>query len=56
MAGVPNEIRGGARCASVYVVLPSHVAGIEIYTTIGRVPAEYQSLAGTCGVVLMWSK
>jgi hypothetical protein len=34
----------------------SAVAGIEIYSTPGRVPAEYQSLAGTCGVILIWTK
>jgi len=38
------------------VVQPSHIAGIEIYTTAGKVPPEYQSLSGTCGVVLIWSK
>lgn len=38
------------------MVLPNHVAGIEIYTTAGKVPPEYQSLAGTCGAVLIWSK
>jgi hypothetical protein len=37
-------------------ILPSHIAGIEIYTTAGRVPPEYQSLSGTCGVLLFWSK
>lgn len=38
------------------IVQPSAVAGIEIYTTPGRVPPEYQMLAGTCGAILMWTK
>lgn len=37
-------------------ILPSHIAGIEIYTTPSKVPPEYQSLSGTCGVLLFWSK
>jgi hypothetical protein len=35
---------------------PSHVAGIEVYSSAGRVPPEYQSLGGTCGAVLIWTK
>lgn len=38
------------------IALPSHVAGIEIYTTPGKAPPEYQSLNGRCGVVLLWSR
>ncbi|HEX9565830.1 MAG TPA: hypothetical protein VF981_17755 [Gemmatimonadaceae bacterium] len=38
------------------IVTPSAVAGIEIYTTPGKTPPEYQLLAGRCGVVLLWSK
>jgi hypothetical protein len=38
------------------MVLPGDVAGVEIYTTPGKTPPEYQSLNGTCGVVLIWSK
>lgn len=38
------------------LVQPTHVAGIEIYTSPVRAPPEYQSLNGTCGVVLIWSK
>ena len=37
-------------------VVPGHIAGIEVYTSPGKVPAEYQGLNGTCGVVLLWSK
>lgn len=37
-------------------ILPSHIAGVEIYTTPSKVPPEYQSLAGMCGVLLFWSK
>jgi hypothetical protein len=38
------------------VALPTHVAGIEVYSTAGRVPPEYQLLSGTCGAVLIWTK
>lgn len=37
-------------------VIPGEIAGIEVYTTPGKTPPEYQSLSGTCGVVLLWSK
>ena len=37
-------------------VIASQVARVEIYTTPGKTPAQYQSLGGTCGVVLIWSK
>ena len=37
-------------------ILPGHVAGIEIYTTAGKVPPEYQPLSGTCGVILFWTR
>lgn len=49
----------GARDTPTFVdelVLPNDVAAIEIYTTPGKTPAEYQSLSGTCGVILIWSK
>ena len=38
------------------VAVPSTIAAIEIYTTPGKAPPEYQSLNGRCGVVLLWSK
>jgi hypothetical protein len=38
------------------IALPSHVAGVEIYTTAGKAPPEFQRLNGLCGVVLIWSK
>lgn len=38
------------------IVLPTHVAGIEVYASAGRAPPEYQSLAGFCGVILLWTK
>ena len=34
----------------------SAVAGIEIYSSAGRVPPEYQRLSGTCGAILIWTK
>ena len=38
------------------MVPPSHVAGMEIYPRAVGAPPEYQSLNGTCGVVLIWTK
>lgn len=35
---------------------PSAVAGIEVYAHAGRIPPEFQSLAGTCGAILIWTK
>jgi hypothetical protein len=34
---------------------PSSIAGIEVYTTAGRVPPEYKALAG-CGAILVWTR
>ena len=38
------------------LVLPNHVAGIEIYPRAVGAPPQYQSLNGKCGVVLIWTK
>jgi hypothetical protein len=38
------------------VALPTHVAGIEVYSTAGRIPPEYQLMSGTCGAVLIWTR
>lgn len=53
-----NDIRTAVNTPAMVddLVLPSHIAGIEIYTSPVRAPPEYQSLNGTCGVVLIWSK
>ena len=49
----------GTERADSYVnelVLPNHVAGIEIYPRAVGAPPQYQSLNGKCGVVLIWTK
>jgi hypothetical protein len=53
-----NDIRAGAFAPGIVddVVIPSDVAAIELYTSPLRAPPEYQSLNGTCGVVLIWSR
>lgn len=53
-----NSIRGGSNTPGLVdeFLLPTHVAGIEVYTSPLRAPPEYQMLSGTCGVVLFWSK
>ena len=38
------------------LVSPGSIAGIELYTSAGRVPPEYQRLIGNCGVILIWTK
>jgi hypothetical protein len=38
------------------IVPPNHVAAMEIYPRSVGAPPQYQSLNGTCGVVLIWTK
>lgn len=38
------------------LVAPSHVAAMEIYPRAINAPPAYQAMAGTCGVVLIWTK
>jgi hypothetical protein len=38
------------------VLTPTAVAGIEVYTRRTNVPAGFQMLGGTCGVVLIWTR
>jgi hypothetical protein len=38
------------------LVPPNTIAGMEIYTRLTNAPAAYQSLNGTCGVLLIWTR
>lgn len=38
------------------LVVPTHVAAMEIYPRGIGAPPEYQSMNGSCGVVLIWTK
>jgi hypothetical protein len=38
------------------IIQPGSVAGIEVYTRGLSAPAEYQPLASTCGIVLIWTR
>jgi hypothetical protein len=38
------------------LIAPGSVAGIEVYTRGLSAPPQYQPLAGTCGIVLFWTK
>lgn len=38
------------------LVVPTHVAAMEIYPRAVNAPPQYQPLNGTCGVVLIWTK
>jgi hypothetical protein len=53
-----NRLTTGSNTAAMVdeIALPTHIAGVEIYTSPLRAPPEYQSLSGTCGVVLLWTK
>ncbi|MCU0634202.1 MAG: carboxypeptidase-like regulatory domain-containing protein [Gemmatimonadaceae bacterium] len=37
-------------------ILPREIAGIEIYQGATRIPPEYSMFAGTCGVILIWTR
>lgn len=38
------------------LVMPTHVAAMEIYPRAVMAPPQFQPLNGTCGVVLIWTK
>ena len=38
------------------LVMPAHVAAMEIYPRAVGAPPQYQALNGSCGVVLIWTK
>ncbi|HEX6316680.1 MAG TPA: hypothetical protein VFZ73_17535, partial [Gemmatimonadaceae bacterium] len=38
------------------LVVPTHVAAMEIYPRGVGAPPEYQPMNGSCGVVLIWTK
>jgi hypothetical protein len=38
------------------IVTPSQVASMEVYPRTVQAPPQYQSLNGTCGVILIWTK
>ena len=38
------------------LALPNHVAAMEIYPRGVSAPPQYQTMNGTCGVVLLWTK
>jgi hypothetical protein len=38
------------------MVVPSDVAAVEVYPHPVSAPPQYQSLNGTCGVILIWTK
>jgi hypothetical protein len=32
----------------------SEIAGVEVYTGLGQIPAQYNKTSGGCGVILIW--
>jgi hypothetical protein len=38
------------------LVSANSIAGIEVYPRSVTAPPKYQSLNGTCGVILIWTK
>ncbi|HSA56663.1 MAG TPA: carboxypeptidase-like regulatory domain-containing protein [Gemmatimonadaceae bacterium] len=57
-----NDLTMNPREAFAYgvdnIALPTHVAGIEVYSSASRVPMEYQAQLnpGNCGAILIWTK
>ena len=53
-----NGMRTGSNSPAMIdeIVIPTDVAGMEVYTSPLRAPPEYQTLSGTCGVVLIWTR
>jgi hypothetical protein len=67
--GIFGLYHGGPCPAAVYIdgqrmpgsnidttILPSDIAGIEVYPRANGAPAAYQNLNGGCAVVLIWRK
>ncbi len=47
---------GAAAAFDVNTIPPSLIAGMEVYTTVAGVPAEYAGFIGSqCGVILLWT-
>jgi len=38
------------------LVRPSEIAGLEVYTGAGQVPAEFSGVSGRCGAIVIWTK
>jgi hypothetical protein len=34
----------------------SQIEGVEIYTGMGQIPAQYNKTSGGCGVMLIWTR
>ena len=52
------DASGNANAApAVDELIPvSSVSGVEVYTRGALAPPKYQSLGGTCAIVLIWTK
>jgi hypothetical protein len=52
-----RRLRHGARLEYLdEIVQASTVAGVEIYTHGASVPPQFQSMNGTCGVIVIWTR
>jgi hypothetical protein len=54
-----NDVRVMAQADAMPVdfgVRPDQVHGIEVYASLGTVPARFASLDAGCGVILIWTK
>jgi hypothetical protein len=47
---------GGGHDPLNYLINPTTVAAMEVYARPVSAPPQYQSLNGTCGVILIWTK
>jgi hypothetical protein len=53
----PVVVRGGLQDEQINTLLiPTTLAGIEVYPRRAGSPPEFDLVAGTCGVVLLWTK
>ena len=50
-----NELKGNVPVDIDNVITARDISGVEIYTR-SNAPDRYRSLAGSCGVVLLWTK
>jgi hypothetical protein len=47
----------GEPCVAIdELLIPSNIAGIEVYSSGNAAPPAYQGLNGSCAVVVIWTK
>jgi hypothetical protein len=54
--GETRSAGAGERLSIDDLVRPSEIAGLEVYSGSGSVPAEFSGMTGRCGAVAIWTK